>query len=192
MTKALWPREVPDSDSLIINYLKSWEVSWCERTKFTPEQLLTIRSSLFSVVSLRYTKSGEIFFTKSELKEAIKTAKEITEPHNTRVSKAVVDPICHAYVFLFIQNWENSKNFSPDELSTIFTYLYLYTVERYEDSSLTKLFVTKRELKKAVETVEDLRAKRAKEAYQDSRDKQIRELRTRYGTVAESRTLLHD
>lgn len=192
LPKELWPREVPDTDSLIINYLKAWESGWCDRIKFTAEQLLTIRASLFSVISYRYAKHGEITFSRNELKEAIKSAKDIAEPYNSRSDRSMVNPICHAYVFLFIQRWEEAEKFSPDELSTIFAQLYLSTIDRYEASSRSKLFVTKREIKRAVEFAESARARREKEAYQDSRDKQIRELRGRYGSVAEIRTLLHE
>ena len=184
--------EAIEVDSLVIDYLKCWERSWSSKCTYSEDELRSIRCSLFGAVMRRYVRSGEMSFTRSELKQAIRSAKEIIKPVKTKQISKTVDPICYGFVSLFFSDWHESAQFSQEEQNIIFAHLYASVSTRYESTNRTKLKFTKRELKYAEECALKNRARLEKEDRQDERDRKIRGLRAKYGSAVESKVLLHD
>ena len=116
--------EAIEVDSLVIDYLKCWERSWSSKCTYSEDELRSIRCSLFGAVMRRYVRSGEMSFTRSELKQAIRSAKEIIKPVKTKQISKTVDPICYGFVSLFFSDWHESAQFSQEEQNIIFAHLY--------------------------------------------------------------------
>jgi hypothetical protein len=191
MVKRSWLNESPSPDSLTIAYLNAWEMEWPERHSYTKDELVIIRSSLFSAVLPRFTKTGEFNFTNAELTIAIQAVKDLQVPAKKSRQNSEINEVCYGYIGIFLRNWPETNEYTEAELNIILTHLYATVLERYESSCCRTLKITKREIKQAQEFVEKRRAKQQKEALHDERDRTIRVLRTKYGTVAESKIVLH-
>lgn len=191
MTGDLHAIQLSDSDSLAIAYIQDWEANWKNHDSYSEIELRAIRCSLFSAVIHRYSKTGEMGFTKAELKQAIAAATEVQKPAKVCRTDDSVNTICYDYVKLFIEHWDHNGEFSDDEIKLIFTRLYVSVKQRYESSRRTRLSFTKRELKSAIESVSVYRERVEKEARFDARDRKVRELRSKYGSFGEAKFHKH-
>lgn len=175
---------------LVSKYLDAWLLSWTERTLYKPSQLMAIKSCLLESVMQRYVKTGEMSFTKSELKRAIAFSKE-TILDSKPVENRDVNPICSDYVRMFLVNRSEFKKYDKAEIGIIRTILYSFVINRYKTSNMTVLKITKQELRHSIEFIEDHRSKKAREKIADERDRKIRNLRSRYGSHVENRVIVH-
>ena len=185
--------EIKSANELAVAFLKAWEAELPDDFPCSQEEMKAIKCSLYSVVTERYARKGEMFFTSKELHEAVAAAQELVKPTRQGYkSVQAVNQLCVSFVSMFLENWRERSHFTDEELSVIFAHLYASTVERYESSHSSILKFTKRELKSARDFVMKYRAKREREAKADERDRRIRAMRARFGSAVEDKVIIHE
>lgn len=185
--------EIKSANELAVAFLKAWETELPEDFPCSKEEMKAIKCSLYTVVTERYARKGEMFFTSKELQEAVAAAQELVRPTRQGYkSVQSVNQLCVSFVSMFLENWKDRSHFTEEELSLIFAHLYAFTVERYESSHSSILKFTKRELKTARDFVMKYRSKKEREAKADERDRRIRAMRARFGSAVEDKVIIHE